>query len=231
MGDHRNGAADRLPIEPASAVQPGPSAPAPAAPRPDEAVEAAPSPPTCWQDEVLWFWFEQVGHDRWFASEPLLDQLIVERYLPLYELLATNPPEPSTDARADLAAIIVFEQLPRNMFRGEPRAFATDGIALRFALAALENGLDSALTTDERLFLYMPLNHAEDLALQERSLELFTALGDEGGIAAARHHRDVIARFGRFPHRNQVLGRTSTPEEEAFLAEDDFFTREDEPRR
>ena len=121
------------------------------------------------------------------------------------------------DARTALAAIVVFDQMPRNMFRGSPRAFATDEKALAIADAAIARGFDAGLTRDERMFCYLPFEHAEDREAQARCVALMSALGDPELTKWAEAHKAVIARFGRFPHRNAVLGRTSTPEEIEFL--------------
>lgn len=126
------------------------------------------------------------------------------------------------DAEGALALLILLDQIPRNIFRNSPHAFATDGLAQAIALRALDKRFDAATDTDMRFFFYMPLEHAEDLALQERCMTLFTNLGDANYLKFAALHRDIIAKFGRFPHRNVILGRKSTAEELAFLAEGGF---------
>jgi uncharacterized protein (DUF924 family) len=123
------------------------------------------------------------------------------------------------DARTALAAIVVFDQMPRNMFRGTARAFATDPQALDIADAAVASGFDRGLTKDERLFCYLPFEHAEDSALQARCIALMSGLGDPDLIKWAEMHKAIIDRFGRFPHRNAALARPSTPEEIEFLKE------------
>ena len=125
--------------------------------------------------------------------------------------------------RGALAAAIVLDQFPRNMYRGTAKAFATDDLAIRLARQAIENKVDEHLTPAERLFLYMPFQHSEILADQEHAVMLFKALGQENALRYAIEHRDIIARFGRFPHRNRALGRQSTPEEEVFLQEHKGF--------
>jgi uncharacterized protein (DUF924 family) len=117
---------------------------------------------------------------------------------------------------AALALVVVLDQFSRNMFRGTPRAFAGDLAALAAAASIIERGFDRLLSAQERTFVYMPFEHAEDLAAQNRSLALFGAL-DPNDMEYARRHHEIIARFGRFPHRNAVLGRESTPEEIEFL--------------
>lgn len=170
---------------------------------------------------ILDFWFEEVGPERWWADRSAeLDAAIRERFGALWEdwrgrtadhFLAT--------ADTALAAVILFDQFSRNMFRGEARAFATDGLALEIASAAIDRGYNRTMSEGERSFLYMPFMHAEDLAAQERSVALFTDLGWPEPLKFARLHRDVIARHGRFPGRNAALGREIRPEEDTTIAE------------
>ncbi len=172
-----------------------------------------------WVDDVLEFWFEEVGPDRWFRKDERLDQTIRDRFLELYEMLASAA---AADALASperaLAAIVILDQFARNMFRGTARAFVTDPPARDIAAAAIAAGLDQALPRDRRVFFYLPFEHSERLADQERAVALISALGDAEQTRYAEAHRAVIARFGRFPHRNAALGRESTPEEIEFLA-------------
>lgn len=171
-----------------------------------------------WVDEVLKFWFEELAREAWFRKSDVTDELIRSRFLSLHERIAALPAEAAwTSPRRALATILVLDQFPRNMFRGVPQAFATDAKARDVAVGAIERGFDEGFDKDGRAFMYLPLEHSEDLADQERAVELFTPLGDAEYTHYAVAHRDVIARFGRFPHRNAVLGRTSTPEEEEFL--------------
>lgn len=171
-----------------------------------------------WVEEVLDFWFRELAREAWFAKSEATDALIRSRFLKLYEQIAALPPEAAwTSPRRALATILVLDQFPRNMFRGTPRAFATDRQARDVALGAIERGWDEGLDKDARAFLYLPLEHSEVLSDQERAVELFARLGDAEYLRYAVAHRDIIARFGRFPHRNAVLGRTSTPDEEEFL--------------
>jgi uncharacterized protein (DUF924 family) len=170
--------------------------------------------------EVLGFWFGEgaergKAHKRWFEKNSTFDAEIRARFLPLYETLAGNDDWLS---RADdcLARIVVLDQFPRNMFRGTPRAFAADPAALAAAKHAVAKGYDRDLLTVEKQFVYLPFEHSESLADQERACELMRPLGDDLYDWAVRHQR-IIARFGRFPHRNEILGRKSTPEEIEFL--------------
>jgi uncharacterized protein (DUF924 family) len=178
-----------------------------------------------WVGEVLRFWFEELGEGDWFAKDHHLDERIRARFLPLYEELAASEARDMRDSqeaatpRALLAAVIVLDQFPRNMFRDSPRAYAADGIARGLARAAVERGLDRSMTDQERNFLYLPFEHSEDRADQALSVELIRRLGNEEWTRYALAHQEMIDRFGRFPHRNAILGRESTPAELARLQE------------
>lgn len=176
-----------------------------------------------WIEKVLGFWFGELGPDGWFETREATDQLVRGRFGGLYESLFEAAPAMNFDSADEaLAAIIVFDQFPRNMFRGQPRAFASDDIAAAIARKAVERELDQQVSEERRVFFYMPLMHAENLADQEHCVSLTSALtGDT--VKYAREHRDIIARFGRFPHRNRALGRESTPGERSFLAEHKGF--------
>lgn len=170
-------------------------------------------------DDVLGFWFGQPPA-RWFKKDPVFDQEIRDRFGALHgEVVLGQHDGWLTTARGRLAAIIVLDQFSRNMFRDTPGMFASDPRALEIALEGLTRGDDRALSPAERPFLFMPLMHAEDRAAQDRCVELFAALGGEQGLDFAEQHRAIVQRFGRFPHRNAILGRTSTPEEVEFLAQ------------
>lgn len=179
--------------------------------------------------DVLDFWFGAPGspcrgwpRKQWFSKDPAFDAEIRARFMAEYEAAARGERSAwEHTPYAALAMTIVLDQFPRNMFRGEPRAFATDAAALAVARRTVERGFDRLLLPHERCFLYLPFEHAEDLAAQRRSLALFGSLASceevAGAIDHARRHFEIIARFGRFPHRNRVLGRESTPEEIEFL--------------
>jgi len=170
-------------------------------------------------DDVVRFWFEELTPKNWFRRDTLVDAAIKLRFGEIYEQLKEGVPDDWLDsAKGCLAAIIVLDQFPRNIFRDDARAFATDEAALTLAKRAISQGFDKRLAPKERAFLYMPFQHAEDAKDQARSVGLFTALGNPFNLDFALRHQAVIDRFGRFPHRNQVLGRASTAEEEAFLA-------------
>ncbi|HWH22832.1 MAG TPA: DUF924 family protein [Allosphingosinicella sp.] len=168
-----------------------------------------------WVQEVLAFWFS-LRPEQWWKADPELDRDIRERFLELWEEQGQRLPGDFLGSPEDaLAAVILFDQFPRNMFRGHADSFATDHLALQVGREAVGRGYDDALDARERGFLYMPFQHSEDIGDQIRSLGLFTALGDEEQLRYARLHHDVIARFGRFPHRNPILGRTPRPDEVA----------------
>ena len=173
-----------------------------------------------WRADILKFWF---GLDRqqWWKADPALDHQIKQRFLKLWAEKRELPVECFLgDPLTTLAAVILFDQLPRNMFRSDAQQFATDHLALAIAREAVDRGLDEELQPWERGFLYMPFQHSENLDDQNRSLLLFTRLGDDYQLGYAKKHHDVIARFGRFPHRNAILGRAPRPAE---IAAGDVF--------
>ncbi|WP_281250607.1 DUF924 family protein [Thioalkalivibrio denitrificans] len=147
-----------------------------------------------------------------------------ERFEPLWRQAAAGELDYwGESARGALALAILLDQFPLNMYRNRPESFATERKARSVADAAIERGFDQQLEPEEQAFLYMPFMHSEDLADQERSVELFSRPGLEHNRRWARHHRDIVARFGRFPHRNPILGRESTEEEQAWLDSDDAY--------
>ena len=168
-----------------------------------------------WRRDVLTYWFG-LTPEQWFKSDPAVDADITERFHDLYERKRELPASSFLeDPLTALAAIILFDQFPRNMFRGHADQFQTDHLALAIAKGAVERGLDDQVDQKERVFVYMPFQHSESLADQNRSVQLFTALGDDYNLGFATKHRDVIERFGRFPHRNAMLGRAPRPDEAA----------------
>ena len=174
--------------------------------------------PAIWIPKVLHFWFEELEPAAWFSGAPELDDIIWDRFGDLRQDLKASPPDPADlDGAGHVAAVIVFDQFSRNMFRKSAEAFATDPLALALSEDAIARNLDLALHPREQQFLYMPLMHAEDRASQARCVELFAKLGIPGVVDFAEAHKAVIDRFGRFPHRNKVLKRESTPEEIAYL--------------
>ncbi len=171
--------------------------------------------------EVLDFWFAQ-DRRAWFAKNPAFDEVIRARFLPHYEAaLGGDLSAWALGPKSCLALVILLDQFPRNMFRGTGRAFAADPLARDAARTIVDRGWDKTLTADERMFAYLPFEHSESLADQERCLALMKEIAVFPETADlpkwAQAHLDVIRRFGRFPHRNEALGRASTPEEVAFL--------------
>ena len=168
-----------------------------------------------WRSDVLKFWFG-LDKQQWWSGRPELDEEIRERFEGLWEEKRQLPArEFLDDALTALAAVILFDQFPRNMFRGHADQFSTDPLALAIARGAIDAGFDDDLEPKERSFLYMPFQHSEDLDDQNRSILLFTSLGDDEQLDYAKKHRDIIERFGRFPHRNSILGRSPRPAEQA----------------
>ena len=173
-------------------------------------------------DEVVSFW-RDAGYERWFTRDEAFDEEIRQRFLATHEAAAAGAVSGWEEtAEGGLALLILLDQFPRNLFRGTPRAFATDALARTIADRALANGFDRQVPPEMRGFFYLPFMHSENLADQERCVALYEAAGDKRGQPHAVEHRDIIARFGRFPHRNPILGRTMTEEEAAFLTSGGF---------
>ena len=171
-------------------------------------------------EEVVGYWCETLTAKDWWQSTPDLDARVFSRFCATHRALSRAvTPEWRESPEARLAAIIVLDQFPRNMYRASPMAFATDWIARREARLALEAGADKLVDYGRRHFFYMPFEHSEELADQDLSVSLFEVHDDEMYLDYAIRHREVIAEYGRFPHRNVFLGRLSTPEEKAYLAE------------
>jgi uncharacterized protein (DUF924 family) len=167
--------------------------------------------------DVLDFWFA-IPADKRFAKDEALDREIAARFGALRQRVHDSAAAGwRDDPRHLLAAVILLDQFSRNLFRGRAEAFAADPIARRLTAEALAKGWDSGMSPEERVFLYMPMMHGEDAESQRRSVELFTALGEEENLRFAIDHAEVFARFGRFPSRNAALGRATTAEEQAYL--------------
>jgi len=168
-----------------------------------------------WVDEILGFWFAH-GKADWWKVNPEFDAEIARRFEELWARERENVPEHFLGSADEaLAAVILFDQFPRNMFRGHADQFSTDPLALAIARGAVDRDFDDGMTSVRRGFLYMPFQHSEDLRDQVQSLLLFSALGDDEQLDYARKHHSVIERFGRFPHRNKILGRKPTAMESA----------------
>jgi uncharacterized protein (DUF924 family) len=173
-----------------------------------------------WRADVLKFWFG-LKPEQWWNGGAELDHRIRQNFLKLWAEKRQLPVDSFlSDPLTALAAVILFDQFPRNMFRGIADQFATDHLALAIAKEAVTKGLDEELQKDERKFLYMPFTHSEDVDDQNRGILLFTEISDDEQIRYAKKHRDIIERFGRFPHRNAILGRAPRPEE---IAAGDVF--------
>ena len=178
---------------------------------------------------ILDFWFGAPGslgygdeRSEWFRKDPAFDEAIRLRFEGAVETALAGGFVEWTDDRGTLARVLLLDQFTRNIYRESPRAFAGDALALRLAREAVERGADRSLISVERWFLYMPFEHAEDLLAQKAGVELFARLGEQTGLVGqlqwAKRHAEIIRRFGRFPHRNAILGRASTPDELAFLS-------------
>ena len=172
-----------------------------------------------WVREVLDFWFSELQKVDWWAKSEATDATVRERFVALHERLAAGDGADLNQCDSLLAAVIVLDQFSRHLFRNSPRAYASDPLARRLARKAIARGCDSGMRDDERMFLYLPFEHSEDRDDQSLAVELFERLGHESWTRDALAHKSLIDRFGRFPHRNAVLGRKSTPEEIAALAE------------
>ncbi len=171
--------------------------------------------------QIVRFW-RDAGPKLWFVKDETFDSRCRGFEAEHHAAARGELSAWEMDAEGALALLILLDQIPRNIFRKSPHAFATDGLALAIAARALERGFDTVTDLALRFFLYLPFEHAEDLALQEKCMTLFTHLGDAEYLKFAILHHDIIAEFGRFPHRNAILGRKSTAEELAFLAEGGF---------
>ncbi|MCO5063586.1 MAG: DUF924 domain-containing protein [Rhizobiaceae bacterium] len=171
-----------------------------------------------WSAAILQFWFGELTPEDWFEGGKELDERIRGRFSELCEELASDMPgEAMKEPKAALAAIIALDQFPRNMYRGTARAFATDHMALELAHNALERGFDRDMTTKERMFLALPLMHSEKLPDQQKCVSVFEGIGNEEALKYAIEHREIVEKFGRFPHRNRALGRDSSEAEKSFM--------------
>ena len=168
--------------------------------------------------EVIDFWFNELGTKDWFRKDDEIDARITQRFRAVHSWAARGELWSwRSTALGALAEIIVLDQFSRNMFRDDPRAFATDGMALVLAQEALRRSLDRELSPSQKSFMYMPFMHSESALIHETAVKLFTEPGLEENLDFELRHKAIIDRFGRFPHRNRILGRPSTPEELEFL--------------
>lgn len=172
--------------------------------------------------DILHFWLRLTPAAKWFGKDQALDQEIRERFADVTaRALAGGYDCGTMDDSEKLALIIVLDQFTRNIYRDLPQSYAGDAEALELAKGLLQKGADKTFAEDEKLFLYLPFEHSENLQDQELAVNLYEALGDDTYIDYVRQHRDIIRRFGRFPHRNSILGRASTAEELEFLEQPD----------
>jgi len=172
--------------------------------------------------DIVSFW-RDAGPEKWFEKDDDFDLTIRLRFLPVHEAAARGELAAfEASAEGALALVLLFDQFPRNMFRGGARAFATDPRARAVANRALARGFDRLTDAMMRPFFYLPFMHSELIADQDRCVRLFETLGDAEQLAYAHRHRDIVARFGRFPHRNDTLGRDTTPAEREFLGSGGF---------
>jgi uncharacterized protein (DUF924 family) len=168
--------------------------------------------------EILKFWFEEIEPSQWWKRDENLDRVIIERFSDVhYRATHCELFEWRKDARGRLAEVIVLDQFSRNMFRGSPLSFAYDPLALVLAQEAVSIGADALLNQNERSFLYMPFMHSESLKIHEVATGLFRKNGNQNSLDFEMRHKTIIERFGRYPHRNSILGRDSTEEEIQFL--------------
>lgn len=176
------------------------------------------------QEHILDFWFVQTQPKQWFDKNDDFDALITKNFSAAYESAVKGAFDTWTQtAEGALALIILLDQMPRNMFRGTPKAFASDDKALTLAKNAVSKGFDKSFPAQKRRFFYLPYEHSEDLSDQKRCVDLFEAIKEEDqmGYDYALRHLEVIQNYGRFPHRNQILGRDNTPKEQEYLARPD----------
>jgi uncharacterized protein (DUF924 family) len=170
-----------------------------------------------WVTEVLNFWFEELGEAHWFARSEKIDAQIRDRFGSLQQRLVADEGCIAATPRALLAAVIVLDQFSRNLFRGTPGAFAADPVARRLSRCAISQGCDTAMAQQERLFLYLPFEHSEERADQALAVQLIGSVGNAEWTRFAIAHKEIIDRFGRFPHRNAILNRNSSADELALL--------------
>jgi len=172
-------------------------------------------------NQVIDFW-KQVGPAMWFAKDAAFDRQFRDKFLALHEAAMRGELQHwEATANETLALLVLLDQFPRNAFRDSPRMYASDGLARKIANAAIDKGFDRAVPAELRLFMYLPLGHSEDLGDQERAVALVRGLG-EPNLSHAMGHQDIIKRFGRFPHRNPILGRKMKLDEQKFLDEGGF---------
>lgn len=168
--------------------------------------------------QIIDFWFKEIEESNWFTKDETFDTQLTDRFSTLHRRAVQCELDEWRDtALGSLAEIIVLDQFSRNMFRGQPASFAYDALALALAQVAICRGFDKTLPPKQRAFMYMPFMHSESAAIHEKALELFSSPGLEHNLQFERQHKVIIDRFGRYPHRNDILGRVSTAQELEFL--------------
>ncbi|HED35480.1 MAG TPA: DUF924 domain-containing protein [Gammaproteobacteria bacterium] len=176
-------------------------------------------------DEIIEFWYSEPMNKHWFNSTPEIDQLVFQNYAELWAQALEGELENWRESAVGcLALILLCDQFPLNMFRGEARSFSTEARAIELALQGIERGYDQQLKHSQLSFFYMPLMHSEVMAHQNLAVEKFEQAGLPDNARFAKHHRSIVERFGRFPHRNEILKRASTPAEIEYLNSPEAFT-------
>ena len=173
--------------------------------------------------EVIAFWFDETPPEKRFAKDPVLDQTITTRFRSVYDNIVIRPATQFEDPSACFAAILVLDQFARNMFRGDRRSWEADPLALTLAQKMIDTGWIDDLPDEQRNFVLLPFMHSEDLAVHDRAAPYFERYADGPTRNAEQNHRTIIEQFGRYPHRNAVLGRNSTDAERAFLQDNPGF--------
>jgi len=170
--------------------------------------------------QIIDFWFNEVEPEKWWKKDALFDALLLDRFSDIHaRACCCELFEWRSEPEGRLAEVIVLDQFSRNMFRDTPQAFANDALSLSLSQEAIACGADKALTQVQRCFLYMPFMHSESLLIHEHAVELFRNNGDQNNLDYELRHQKIIEKFGRYPHRNVILGRRSTEEEIAFLTQ------------
>lgn len=174
--------------------------------------------------DILDFWFAEPMRAKWFASTPQLDAAIKAQFEHVWQVAMRGELDDwQNNPNGCLALVIILDQFPLNMFRGTAKSFTSEAKGRDVARQAIDQGFDKQIDTLRLAFLYLPFMHSEDLADQDLSVLLFETAGLEGNLRFAQHHREIVRRFGRFPHRNVILGRASTPEENDYLNSKEAF--------
>jgi uncharacterized protein (DUF924 family) len=175
-------------------------------------------------DNILDYWFSEHMSRHWFNSTAEIDADIKTRFESVWELARQGKLDSwASSANGSLALIIILDQLPLNMFRGQAESFSTEAKAIAIARQAIQSGFDRQIDGDRLVFMYMPFMHSEDLQDQDYAVQLYEAAGLQENVKFAMHHRDIVQRFGRFPHRNAALGRVSSEAETAYMNSDEAF--------